>query len=52
MKILKKTTDDEMILDIASQESEPTNICQRLVDSANAAGGLDNISVIAVVFER
>lgn len=49
---LDKMIDDEMILDIASQESEPTNICQRLVDSANAAGGLDNISVIAVVFER
>ena len=49
---LDKMIDDEMILEIASRDNEPTLICQRLVDAANAAGGLDNISVIAVVFER
>lgn len=49
---LDKMIDDEMILEIITQESDPANICQRLVDAANTAGGLDNISVIAVAYER
>lgn len=47
---LDKMIDDDVILEITGRESEPTDICQRLVDAANSAGGLDNITVIAVSF--
>jgi len=39
---------DEGIADIMMSEPDPQAACQILVDEANAAGGVDNISVIVV----
>ena len=46
---LDKMVDDEVILEIVLSESEPEQMCQKLVDKANAQGGLDNVTVLAVV---
>ena len=40
--------EDNVILDIVSSNAELSEICQKLIDEANAAGGLDNITVLAV----
>ncbi len=42
--------DESVLLAILSTSTEPHNICQSLVNAANAAGGPDNISVILVRF--
>ena len=43
---------EEEIAGVLSQEAEPEAACRRLVERANAAGGRDNISVIAARFEE
>lgn len=40
------------ITDILRSSSEPQLVCQKLIDTANAAGGPDNISVIIVRFPK
>ena len=45
---LDKMVEDSVILDIVSSNAELSEICQKLIDEANAAGGLDNITVLAV----
>ena len=39
---------DDEILSIASEDSQPQTRTQALIDAANAAGGVDNISVIII----
>jgi protein phosphatase len=38
---------DEEIRDAAAEESEPKNLCDKLVEMANEKGGVDNITVVA-----
>jgi protein phosphatase len=40
---------DWAIHDIFTQNSDPSDACQRLVNAANEAGGRDNISVLVVI---
>jgi serine/threonine protein phosphatase PrpC len=40
---------DVVILSILNGHSQPKEICRRLVDAANEAGGKDNITVVLVV---
>ena len=46
---LDKMVDDDVILNIVLGENEPEQMCRKLVDEANAQGGLDNVTVLAVV---
>lgn len=46
---LDKMVEDDVILNIVLEENEPEQICKKLVDEANAQGGLDNVTVLAVV---
>ncbi|MEX2031649.1 MAG: Stp1/IreP family PP2C-type Ser/Thr phosphatase, partial [Dehalococcoidia bacterium] len=39
---------EDAILDVLASEPDPTSAAQRLVDAANAAGGVDNITVVVV----
>ncbi|MBN1292638.1 MAG: serine/threonine-protein phosphatase [Candidatus Latescibacteria bacterium] len=43
---------DDLILAIISSSTEPKEICKRLIDAANNAGGVDNITVIAAQFKK
>lgn len=47
---LDKMIEDSVILDIVKEENEAEIMCQKLIDAANSAGGLDNVTVLAVAF--
>ena len=43
---------EDIILAIVSSSQNPEEMCSRLIDAANSAGGVDNITVIAAQFLR
>jgi protein phosphatase len=43
---------DDEILDVVTSSAEPAEICRRLVASANASGGEDNITVLVLRFDE
>jgi serine/threonine protein phosphatase PrpC len=43
---------DTDIAQLVSGESDLDVICERLISAANANGGLDNITVVAIRVER
>jgi protein phosphatase len=42
---------DPQILEVVAGSTDPTEMCQRLVEKANANGGEDNITALAIRFE-
>lgn len=48
---LSGMVNDAGIRGFLEQESDPTKVCQLLVDAANAAGGTDNVTVIVIRVE-
>ena len=43
---------EDIILAIVNSSTNPEDICKRLITAANNTGGVDNITVIAAMFER
>ncbi|MBA7592700.1 Protein phosphatase PrpC [subsurface metagenome] len=43
---------DELIYAIISTSNDPANICKKLIDAANNAGGVDNITAIIAQFTK
>lgn len=42
---------DATIRGFLEQEPDPTKVCQLLIDAANAAGGIDNVTVVVIRVE-
>ena len=43
---------EDIILAIVNSSTNPEDICKRLIKAANNTGGVDNITVIAAMFEK
>lgn len=48
---LTEMLDDDRIAAVLREEQDPREACQRLINEANAAGGMDNITVVVARFE-
>jgi protein phosphatase len=48
---LTEMLDDEEILAVLERPGDPTEVCRRLIDAANAAGGGDNITALLLRVE-
>jgi protein phosphatase len=42
---------EDLILAVVASTTDPENMCRRLIDAANDAGGHDNITVVAEMFK-
>ena len=49
---LGKELNDDQVLQIAKETPDPAALAQRLIDRANAAGGRDNITVVAARIDK